>query len=554
MNIFIGGAWPYANGSLHIGHLSALLGGDVLARYYRLKGEKVLYVSGSDCHGTPITLRARKEGVEPASISKRYHSEFKDCFERLGFSYDYYGHTDSEDHKAFVQGFFKNLYEKGALYETQTEQAFCPRCSQFLPDRFVTGSCPHCGKAAKGDQCDHCGSLLDPVSLQGRKCGLCGEEPQFRRTSHLFLPLSQYEERIREWVSHANSWRANAIGMTLRYLNEGLKDRAVTRDIDWGIQVPVEGYEVKKIYVWVEAVLGYLSASKRAALDQNLNLEDFWGKESDTRHYYIHGKDNIPFHSVILPALLMAKGGLKLPDTLLSSEYETLEGKKISTSGNWAVWVPYLLEHYDPDAIRFFFIANGPEKRDSDFSWNEFIQCHNIELVNQFGNLVNRTLVFIKKNYGLKIPRGHVSPSIKSILESTYKTCGNAIEEGSFREALEAVVNLVRFGNRYFDEQKPWITLSESPEECAQTLYNLIQIIANLTVLFEPFIPFATHKLRELLNLHDNVGAGTGWKPFYPLPEQSLSEPYILFTRLDKKLVREETERLLTSQRPLEQE
>ena len=342
--------------------------------------------------------------------------------------------------------------------------------------------------------------------------------------------------------------------MTLRYLNEGLKDRAVTRDIDWGIQVPVEGYEVKKIYVWVEAVLGYLSASKRAALDQNLNLEDFWGKESDTRHYYIHGKDNIPFHSVILPALLMAKGGLKLPDTLLSSEYETLEGKKISTSGNWAVWVPYLLDHYDPDAIRFFFIANGPEKRDSDFSWNEFIQCHNTELVNQFGNLVNRTLVFIKKNYGLKIPRGHVSPSIKSILGSTYKTCGNAIEEGSLREALEAVVNLVRFGNRYFDEQKPWITLSESPEECAQTLYNLIQIIANLTVLFEPFIPFATHKLRELLNLHVNAGADTGWKPFYLLSDLSLSEPYILFTRLDKKLVCEETERLLTSQRPLEQE
>ncbi len=545
MNFLIGGAWPYANGSLHIGHLSALLGGDILARYYRLKGEKVLYVSGSDCHGTPITLRARKEGVEPACISKRYHEEFSNCFKRLGFSYDHYGHTDSEDHKAFVKEFFKDLYEKGKLYETQTQQAYCPRCSQFLPDRFVTGICPHCSKTAKGDQCDHCGCLLDPAQLHERKCGICGQEPQFRQTSHLFIPLSQYEEGIRQWVSQAEGWRANAIGMTLRYLNEGLKDRVVTRDIDWGIEVPVKGYESKKIYVWVEAVLGYLSASKKAVSDQSLDFDDFWGKESNSRHYYIHGKDNIPFHSVILPALLMAKGGLKLPDTIVSSEYETLEGRKISTSGNWAVWMPYLLDRYDPDSIRFFFIANGPEKKDSDFSWSEFIQCHNTELVNQFGNLVNRTLVFIKKYFDLKVPQGKPAPEIESLVEDTYRMSGKAIEAGSFREALEAVCNLIRFANRYFDEQKPWVAITDNPEQCSQTLFNLIQIIANLSVLFEPFIPFAAQKLREILRLSDDLSSGAGWRPFYIASENSLSEPFLLFNRLDKKLADEEREKLL---------
>lgn len=540
MNIFIGGAWPYANGSLHIGHLSALLGGDVLARYYRLKGDRVIYVSGSDCHGTPIALRAKKEGVAPEVISGRFHAEFEDCFKRLGFSYDHYGRTDSEQHKAFVRKFFQELYDKGALYEKQIEQAYCPVCRQFLPDRFVTGTCPKCGKPARGDQCDHCGSLLDPSQLEGRKCGICGEEPRFRPTRHLFISLSEYEETIREWVSESDGWRSNAIGMTLSYLNEGLKDRAVTRDIDWGIDVPVEGFEDKKIYVWVEAVLGYLSASKKAAQDIGYDYDDFWCDSDNSLHYYIHGKDNIPFHSVILPGLLLAAGGLKLPDRIISSEYETLEGRKISTSGNWAVWVPYLLENYHPDSIRFFFINNGPEKKDSDFSWNAFIQCHNTELVNQFGNLVNRTLVFLKKSYGLTVPEGVLRSDIKQLIENTYIACGRSIEEGNFRDALEKVLDLVRYGNRYFDEEKPWITIKEDSDKCSTTLFNLVQIIVNLAVLFEPFIPFASNKLRELLNFAD----GLKWVPAYIPSEAMINEPSILFERLDKKLAEEELKKL----------
>ncbi|MCX7774343.1 MAG: methionine--tRNA ligase [Clostridia bacterium] len=555
MNIFIGGAWPYANGSLHIGHLSSLLGGDILARYFRLKGDQVLYVSGSDCHGTPITLRAKKEGVSPETISSRYHEEFSDCFKRLGFSYDSYGRTDSEEHKAFVSEFITALYEKGQLYESSIDQAFCPVCSQFLPDRFVTGLCPHCGKPAKGDQCDHCGSLLDPNQLLERKCGVCGAEPEFRATTHLFLPLSQYEEQIRDRLSHARGWRANAIGMTQRYLDEGLRDRAVTRDIEWGIPVPIKGYEDKKIYVWVEAVLGYLSGAKTAALEQNKSFEAFWHQDAEAKHYYVHGKDNIPFHTVILPALLLSRGEQKLPDSIISSEYETLEGKKISTSNNWAVWVPDLISRYDPDTIRFFFIANGPERKDSDFSWQEFIQTHNTELVNQFGNLVNRTLVFLKKSYDLTVPEGTIEPEVGRFIAETYETCGKAIEQGAFREALECVTGLVKLGNRYFDEQKPWVTVKESKDQCSQTLFNLIQLLCNLSVLLEPFIPFAAAKLRKLLNASELLNISTEashvasdesahWTPHYILSGHTLFEPSILFERLDKKLVEQELERL----------
>lgn len=554
MNIFIGGAWPYANGSLHIGHLSSLLGGDILARYFRLKGDRVLYVSGSDCHGTPITLRARKEGVAPGDISKRYHKEFEECFQKLGFSYDAYGHTDSEEHKAFVEDFFKELYRQNRLYENQSDQTYCPACHQFLPDRFVSGLCPQCGKPARGDQCDACGSLLDPTQLIDKACGICGGVPEIRPARHLFLPLSKYESTLRQWVEKSSGWRNNALGMTLRYLGEGLVDRAVTRDIDWGVDVPVEGYEEKKIYVWVEAVLGYLSASKTAAQGLGWTLEDFWDPHSPSLHYYVHGKDNIPFHSVILPALLLARGELKLPDRIISSEYETLNGKKISTSGNWAIWVRYLLEHYDADSIRYFFIANGPEKRDSDFSWREFIGCHNAELVNQLGNLVHRTLVFLKKSYDLKVPLGSLEPFIQSSIEGAYSLAGKSIEEGSFREAIESVTHLVRLGNRYFDEQKPWVTVKEDRPVCDQALFNLLQVIANLSLLLEPFIPFTSKKLTALLNLtfctdtppphSTSLAILHSWAPVYVPPGHSLNEPIPLFQRLDAKRVEEEQERL----------
>ncbi len=557
MKILIGGAWPYANGSLHIGHLSSLLGGDILARYYRLKGDTVCYVSGSDCHGTPITLRARKEGVSPGDISGRYHAEFSESFKRLGFSYDYYGHTDSDSHKAFVQDFFKALHNRGQLYEKEVAQTFCHRCNQFLPDRFVVGKCPHCGKDARGDQCDHCGSLLDPAQLLERRCAACGEEPSFKPSRHLFLPLSRFEEAIKAILENAVGWRQNAIGLTKRYLDEGLKDRAATRDIDWGVAVPVEGFEDKKIYVWVEAVLGYLSTCGAWCREKGLPFEDFWGAaQDDLIHYYIHGKDNIPFHTVILPSLLLAHGGLKLPDRIISSEYETLEGRKISTSGNWAVWVPYLLDHYHPDTIRYYFIANGPEKKDADFSWQEFYHSHNADLVGQFGNLVNRCLVFIQKSFGGKVPEGKPDHRICELISDTYGQCGLLIEQGAFRDALSQVFGLIRHANKYFDEQKPWVTIREDPAHCANTLYNCVQIIANLTVLLQPFIPFSLRNLNAQLNIENTEGEalayhrnevpqGNRWQPFHLPCGHPLSEPRVLFERLDKNQAEEEKKKLL---------
>ncbi|HOQ75069.1 MAG TPA: methionine--tRNA ligase [Thermoclostridium sp.] len=541
MKVLIGGAWPYANGSLHIGHLSSLIGGDVLARYHRLRGDTVCYVSGSDCHGTPITIKARKEGVHPSSIAEHYHSEFEDSFRRLGFTYDSYGKTSSPYHKAFVREFFLTLHKNGFLYEKDVEQVFCDRCNQFLPDRFVVGKCPECGKDAKGDQCDHCGSLLDPVQLEDRKCGICASEPDFRASTHLFIPLGRFEKDIRNYLDRAEYWRANAKGMTGRYLDEGLRDRAATRDIDWGIDVPIPGFEEKKIYVWLEAVLGYLSGCKQWCEKTGNSFEAFWDPESsDVRHYYVHGKDNITFHTVILPALLLAHGGLRLPDRIVSAEYETLEGRKISTSSNWAVWVPYLLERYQPDSIRYFFIANGPEKRDSDFSWQEFVSTHNADLVGQFGNLVNRTLVFIKKNYESSIPPGALADQTAAAIEEAFRLCGKHIEEGSFRDALQAAFSLVRFANKYFDDKKPWITIHETPVDCANTIFNLVQTIACLSVLLEPFVPFSCESARNMLG-----GIGKcRWEPVFIEPGRRLNEPVLLFQRLDKKAADEEVQRL----------
>lgn len=411
MSILIGGAWPYANGSLHIGHLAALLPGDVIARYFRAKGEEVLYVSGSDCHGTPISIRAAKENVSPKEIADRYHAEFLKCFEALGFSYDLYCSTEDEHHKREVQKIVKLLYKNGYIYQKEVEQLYCNHCSQFLPDRFVEGTCPICHSKARGDQCDNCSTLLDPLELTDRKCKICGNEPEVRKSKQLFFALSKFQGKLQEHLEASReNWRINALNNTERYLKEGLQDRAISRDLPWGIDIPIEGYEDKKVYVWVDAVLGYFTVSKKWGEENNRDWGKFWEKDAVT--YFIHGKDNIPFHSIILPALLSGAGYEKLPDRIISSEYVTLEGKKISTSNNWAVWVPDIIEKYNPDTIRYFFIKNAPEKRDIDFSWREFVNCNNSELLGAYGNLVNRTLVFIKKYLNNIIPSGELDESI----------------------------------------------------------------------------------------------------------------------------------------------
>lgn len=537
--VFIGGAWPYANGSLHLGHAAALLPGDILARFFRLKGNEVLYVSGSDCHGTPISIRANQEGVSPKDITDKYHKEFSDCFSKLGFSYDCYTRTDQELHHKCVQEIFLELYSKGIIYAKSVEQTYCENCKQFLPDRYVEGICPHCGNIARGDQCDFCSSILDPSDLKDIRCKLCGEEPTFKNTEHLFIDLPRFQKNLEAYVENSEGWRENAVSLTKRYLNEGLKERAVTRDLNWGISVPVKGFESKKVYVWIEAVSGYLSASKQWSEEGKGNWKDFWGK--DVEAYYIHGKDNIPFHTLILPALLLGLEDLHLPDKIISSEYLTIEGKKISTSRNWAIWLPYILEKYDADSIRYFLTVNGPEKRDADFSWREFIFKHNSELLGVFGNLVNRSLVFINKSFDGKIPKGTIEESIKNSIISTYETAEKKLEKGNFKEAVEDIMLLARFANKYFDEKQPWITIKENKEICAGTLYNCVQIIANLSNLLTPFIPFSCEKLRSFLGIDKPQ-----WGYIEIIEGTAIKEPELLFQRIDKKTIDEEVQRLKT--------
>lgn len=536
-NILIGGAWPYANGSLHIGHIAGLLPGDVLARYHRAIGDNVYFVSGSDCHGTPVAIRAKKDGRTPKEVSDFYHEEFTECFEKLGFSYDVYTKTSSQEHKAFVQDFHRKLYESEYVYENEVPQAYCEQCGTFQADRFVVGKCPKCGKDARGDQCDACGTVLDPENLVEPVCAVCGKPISFRSSRHLYIAISRLEKQLKDLVDAHPEWRKNAISFTNRYIDEGLRDRALTRDLDWGIGVPREGYENKTIYIWAENVLGYLSASKVAAEERGADFKELWGENA--KHYYVHGKDNIPFHSIILPALLLGNSpDWRLPDQIVSSEYLTLEGRKISTSQNYAIWVNELLQKYEADSIRYYFLANGPEKKDADFSWREYVHSHNGELLGAYGNFVNRSLSFINKYWDGVVPEGVDDPELKGRLIDLYANVGALIEKAAFKDAINEVFDFVRAANKYFDEKQPWITRETDVGSCQNTLYNCVQIIANLAVLLGPFLPFSSEKICGWLGLenkweYQSVAAG------YQLPEIE-----ILFQRIDKKVIEIETGKL----------
>ncbi|WP_397536506.1 methionine--tRNA ligase [Rummeliibacillus pycnus] len=540
MTIVIGGAWPYANGSLHLGHIAALLPGDILARYYRQKGEKVLYVSGSDCNGTPISIRANQENTTPEAIANRYHQEFKNCFKQLGFTYDFYTRTDANHHHQSVQNIFKQLLHNGYLYRKRIEQAYCEHDKQFLPDRFVEGICPNCGAKARGDQCDHCSTILDPLDLIDKKCKICGNEPIIRETEHFYFAFSRFQHALEDFLQMAEEehrWRDNAIQLTKRYLAEGVPDRAVTRDLPNGISVPVEGFEGKKIYVWIEAVAGYLTASLEWAKQHGEDIETWWNDQ--TISYYIHGKDNIPFHSVIWPSLLMGIGNQALPTHIISNEYLTLEKRKLSTSQNWAVWVPYILEKYNPDSLRYFLTINAPENRDTDFSWREFIYSHNGELLGAYGNFVNRTLKFIEKSFEGNIPVGVIDLEIQNQTLKLYTEVGRQIEDGHFKRALEEIFEYIRRANKFFDEKQPWIQIKQNLIEGKNTLYTCCYIILNLSQLLQPFLPFSTDKIKKMLGI-DVIE----WKEQTNIPPR-ISHVIPLFERLDTCLIDEEYNRLV---------
>ncbi|MDD4465496.1 MAG: methionine--tRNA ligase, partial [Dehalococcoidales bacterium] len=422
--IYIGVAWPYANSPLHLGHIAgAYLPPDIFARYNRVKGNQVLMVTGSDMHGTPITISAEKEGISPSEVAQKYHRSFLECWDKLGISFDLFTHTDTQNHAEVSQDIFLKLYNQGDIYKDTVLQPWCPKCQRYLPDRYVEGDCPLCGyDGARGDQCDKCGQPLNPVDLKNPRCGLCSTAPEFKESEHFFLRLSAFQDRLIEWVkTKENLWRPNVYRFTLSYLENGLKDRAITRDIDWGIELPLEGYPGKRIYVWFEAVIGYLSASKEWSkiVGTPEKWRDFW-QDGNVRSYYFIGKDNIPFHTIIWPAMLMGYGNLNLPYDVPSNEYLTIEGRKLSSSRNWAVWLPDYLSRYDPDPLRYLLSVNMPETSDTDFSWREYVRRNNDELVATYGNLAQRVLTMTYRNFDGAVPEpGDFDPADLALLDKS---------------------------------------------------------------------------------------------------------------------------------------
>jgi methionyl-tRNA synthetase len=546
--ILVGVAWPYANGSLHLGQIAgAYLPADIFARYHRLKGNDVLMVSGSDQHGTPITIKAEQEGKKPAEIAGRYHREFLESWQKLGISFDLFTTTGTQNHTEVTQDIFLTLLKKGYIYKDSVSQPYCPQCQRFLPDRYIEGICPFCqSEGARGDQCDSCGKPMNPAELIEPRCRLCGTTPVFKDSEHFFLKLSAFQDKLLEWVKPKSYWRTNVLNFTVRYLEDGLKDRAITRDIDWGVPVPLEGYEKKRIYVWFEAVIGYLSASKEWAKinGDGEGWRPFW-QGKDAKSYYFIGKDNIPFHTIIWPAMLMGYGDLNLPYDVPSNEFLTIEGRKLSTSQNWAVWLPDYLSRYEPDPLRYLLSINMPETSDTDFSWREFFRRNNDELVATYGNLVNRVLTFVYKNFDKCVPQpGELDKQSQKLMkqaEETINSVGDLLSQCRFKQGIMAAMALAQEANRYLDDKSPWKVIKEDRSSAATSLYVAIVVISALKTALYPFLPFSSQKLHKMLGFD---GGEDGWKLRTPEGGQKLGQPAPLFTKLDEKLVDEETARL----------
>ncbi len=529
--IFIGGAWPYANNSLHLGHLAALLPGDIIARYFRKKGDHVLYVSGTDCHGTPITVRAQKEGISPKSIALGYHKEFESCFAALGFTYDNYSFTHSDYHQKVVKNLVKILYQNNLLYKVTEPQDYCEHCNHFLSDREVEGQCPICGGHAKGDQCDNCLSPLSPADLKNKVCKICGSAVSSRPNTHLYWRLSKFQNEITNYLkAHKNIWRFNAINETLKYLNNGLRDRAITRQLTWGIDVPIDGFEDKKLYVWIEAVLGYISAGLQYCEKNGIDWKSFYVDSNNLDTYYVHGKDNIPFHTIIFPALLLSfKKGFQLPNHIISSEFLNIDDAKISKSLGNGIKVKDLLAKYNPDTIRFCFISQAPERKDTNFSFEILKQLHNKFLTGEYGNFVNRNLAFLVKKFNGIIPKGTVDANVRAKIEKTYLIVGDLIAKGELRTAIQTVQQLVQFSNKYYDEQQPWIQINKDINAFNNTTATCVSLIANIANLYEPFIPFSSAKVFSFLGIKSPK-----WGYVSVAPGTVLNNVSILFTRIDK--------------------
>ena len=555
-HILIGVAWPYANGPLHQGHVvGTFLPADLLARYHRLQGDRVLMVSGSDQHGTPVTVRAEQEGRTPKQVVEEFHQSFVRSLDWLGITMDCFTATSTANHQETAQRIFLKLLEQGDIYKKKMLLPYCPQDQRYLPDRYVEGTCPHCGHTqARGDECENCDRTLDALELLEPRCKLCGTTPEPKESEHYFLRLSAYSDRLREWITGQKHWRPYVVNFTLGVLNEGLRDRAITRDLEWGIPIPTEDLgSGKRLYVWFENVIGYLSASKEWAQGQG-NPEawrEFW-QNPDCRSYYFIGKDNIFFHTISWPTELMAYGDaegrpLNLPYDVPANQFMNVAGFKASTSRGWAIWIPDLIGRYDPDAIRYYLAATMPETGDSDFAWPDFIARNNNELVATWGNLAHRTLTLTYRNFDGQIPDpGQLdarSEQLIELVESTLTEVAEQLDACHFRAGLSAAMRLAQEANRFLNETAPWKALPDDRPAAARSLYTALTAINGLKVALWPYLPFSCDRLHGYLG-YDTTIAEEGWRLIRPKPGQALREPAPLFAKLDPAVAEEEEERL----------
>ncbi len=546
-------ALPYANGPVHIGHLAGVyVPADIYVRYLRLKGEEVLFIGGSDEHGVPITIKAKKEGVTPQDIVDRYHTIIKKSFEDFGISFDVYSRTTSTTHKELASDIFKTIYEKGGFIEQSSEQYYDEKAQQFLADRYITGKCPHCGNEnAYGDQCESCGTSLNPTDLINPKSAISGSTPIMKETKHWYLPLDQHETWLRKWILEDHKeWKPNVYGQCKSWLDMGLQPRAVSRDLDWGIPVPVEGAGGKVLYVWFDAPIGYISNTKELLPD---SWEKWW-KEEDTRLLHFIGKDNIVFHCIVFPAMLKAEGSYILPENVPANEFLNLEGDKISTSRNWAVWLHEYLEEFPgkQDVLRYVLTANAPETKDNDFTWKDFQARNNSELVAIYGNFINRALVLTHKYFEGKVPAlGELTDYDKQTLDEFVHVKADVeklLDNFRFRDAQKEAMNLARIGNKYLADTEPWKVAKTDMDRVATIMHLSLQIAANLAIAFEPFLPFSSAKLRCMLNLNAFDWKELGRTDLLKAGDQ-LGTPELLFEKIEDTTIEAQVQKLLDTKK-----
>ena len=547
-------ALPYANGGVHIGHLAGVyVPADIYVRYLRLKKQDVMYVCGSDEHGVPITIRARKEGITPQDVVDRYHELIKKSFADFGISFDIYSRTTSKTHHQFASDFFKKLYDEGKLTEETTTQLYDEEAKQFLADRYVTGECPHChNEGAYGDQCEKCGRDLSPTELINPKSTISGSTPVLKETKNWYLPLNEYQTWLREWILEGHKeWRSNVYGQCRSWLDMDLQPRAMTRDLDWGIPVPVEGADGKVLYVWFDAPIGYVSNTKELCEKEPEKWGSWqrWWQDEDTRLVHFIGKDNIVFHCIIFPVMMKAHGQYIMPDNVPSNEFLNLENDKISTSRNWAIWLHEYLVDFPgkQDVLRYVLTANAPETKDNNFTWRDFQERNNSELVAIYGNFVNRALQLTKKYWNGVVPECGELTDVELRTIEEFKDVKQKVEtlldQFKFREAQFEAMNLARIGNRYITECEPWKVWKEDPKRC-ETILNLsLQLTANLAIAFEPFLPFSSKKLREMLNLADFDWNQLGQTDILK-PGHQLAEPELLFEKIEDEAIERQLQRL----------